>query len=197
MGAPDGTNRADSELASGTASPRSSFDRALSDLTDDARRTAARSARVERHDREVAAGLSATFLGTLVELSESGNPVLLVTVGGHHHRGVVTSVGTDVVLLTTGTDRQRTLLAPFAIEAIRETAPAHSRTLHEAPGPTMGELLDQHGVDHRVTVQTVGGNRFMGRLLRVGVDQLALQLDGERDSLTIPLRAIAEAVIER
>ena len=45
-------------------------------------------------------------------------------------------------------------------------------------------------------VRTNGGNRFAGRLLGVGVDQLALRLDGEGDALTLPLSAIAEAVID-
>ena len=197
MGAPDGHNPTDPELLAGSSPGRPAFDRALSDLTDDARREAARADRQERQDRAVVAGLSATFLGTLVELCESNAPVVLVTVGGSHHRGVISLVGADVVVVATSAGHQRSLLAPAAIEAIRELGPGHSRAVHAIDdGPRMGELLDELAVDRRVAIGTIGGNRFMGRLLRVGVDQVTLQLDGERDALTVPLAAIAEAVID-
>lgn len=197
MGAPDGHNSA----AWGGPDPpdgeRSRLDRALSDLTDDARRDAARVSRIERQDREMAAGLSATFLGTLVEACESRTPVVLVTVGGGNHRGLVTMVGADVVVVSTGIDGRRSLLALFAIDAVRQVGAGHGRAVDSLEGgPSMAELLDDLAVDRRLAVGTVGGNRFMGRMLRVGVDQLTLRLDGEHDVLTIPLSAIAEVVIE-
>ena len=199
MGAPDGHNP--ESRGDPTASPgrSSAVDRALIEFTDDARRDLGRRSRIERSDREVVAGLSATFLGTLVELSETAAPAVFITSAGTHHRGLVAAVGRDVVVLRSGADGRRTLLAPAAIEAVRETRNLRSRDISTiAAGPRLGDLLDQLAEDGgRVTITTFGGNRFMGSLMAVGADQVGLRLDGENDVLTIPLASIAEAVTER
>jgi hypothetical protein len=180
---------------------RSTLDRAVSAFTDDARRDEARLSRAARQDRAVAAGLSATFLGTLVELCETGTAAVVVTGMGEHHRGQIVAVGSDVVVLSSVADRdsntdRRTFLSPTAIDAIRETGGLHRRSVLSVPeGPRMGDLLDELGTGSRISVGTLGGNRFMGTLLRVGADQLSLRLDGENDVLTLPLASIAQAVI--
>lgn len=197
MGVPDGHNTSPRGGQIVPEAGRTPIDRALTDFTDDARRDQVRRTRQEQADREVVAGLSATFLGTLVELSESRSTAVFVTVAGAHHRGIVAALGPDVVVVVAPGEERRTLLAPAAIDAIREPRIGRSREGYSVrAGPRMGDLLDEVGRDGaRVSVTTFGDNRFMGSLLSVGVDQMSLRLDGESDVLTIPLGSIAEAVV--
>lgn len=202
MGAPDRHNpESGGDDAPGTR--RSPVDRALVDLTDDARRDLIRRDRQDQHDRLVVAELSGTFLGTLIDLSETTAPAVVITGAGTHHRGTVATVGPDVVVMQSVAmhspgDRRRILISPAFVEAVRR--PHHDRprdTSVTAEGPRLGELLDDMaGARTRIVVTTFGGNRFTGTVLSVGVDQVELRLDGEGDGLTIPLAAIAEAVTE-
>ena len=167
-------------------------------FADEARRGEARRTRIERSDRAVAAELSATFVGTLVELAELGRPVVIVTGAGSHHRGRIAGVGADVIVVQRETDGRRVLLAPAAIDAIRESSPGHRRPVDDAPrSPRLADVLDELSTDGaRLAVVTAGGNRFMGRAQHVGVDQLVIGLDGDGDSLTLPLAAIFEVAVE-
>lgn len=197
MGAPDRHNPA----SGGETDPparRSPVDRALVDFTDDARRDLLRRDRQERHDRQVVAELSGTFLATLIDLSETAAPTVLITGSGTHHRGTVAAVGPDVVVLQSVGDRRRILVAPAFVEAVRRPRRNQPRDAPVvAEGPRLGELLDDMaGERTRIVITTFGGNRFVGTLLAVGLDQVDLRLDGEGEALTIPLAAIAEAVID-
>lgn len=183
--------------------PSQSFDEALGDFTDGARRSEAQLHRQQRHDNAIIAGLSASFRGSLVDAAEIGSPVVLLTRRGVHHRGAVVAVGSDVVALAPDTDGKRILIALDAIEAIRGTTSASSRGADDsADGPTLGSLLDEFAHDRaRAALTTAGGNQVMGVLLAVGTDQVTIQLDGgrERNSaelMTVSLAAIDEAVIE-
>ena len=177
----------------------SDFDRALTDFTDASRRRAAASERLQAADHAVVSGLSGNWFGTLTELAETGRPVLTITRSGAHHRGVVLAVGPNLVVLAPSLDGPRTLLHLRAVEAVRESGDGHVRS-SPAPsvGPDLGSLLDEASEDRaRVSIVTAGGNRFAGRILRVGEDQVTLRLDGEHDALTVPLDRIDEAVVER
>ena len=182
----------------------SSFDRALGDFADVSRREQAQLNRQQLSDHAILATLSGNFLGTLIELAESRSPIVLITRGGSHHRGAIVAVGTDVVALAPDLDGKRILLATRAIEAIRGPGISTSRAVDDvSDGADLATLLDQFGEDSsRVALLTTGGNRLMGRILGVGVDQLTLRLDGfeglegEADAMTISLAAIDEVVIE-
>ena len=177
---------------------RSPVDRALTGLTDEARRSEARTARQQRSDREILDGLSATFLGTLVDACEARALVVVVTAGGAHHRGLITAVGPDVVVMTLAGEDQRLLVAPMAIDAVREAGGVRSRSVADVgDGPRFADVLESFaGAGARLAVKTMGGNLFMGRLLQLGADQLTLTLDGDGHSLTVPLLSVAEVVIE-
>lgn len=183
--------------------PSQSFDEALGDFTDAARRSEAQLQRQQRHDNAIIAGLSGSFHGSLVDAAEIGSPVVLLTRRGMHHRGAVVAVGIDVVALAPDTEGKRILIALPAIEAIRGTTSTSSRAAAESPdGPTLGTLLDVFAQDRaRVALTTAGGNQIMGTMLAVGVDQVTIRLDGGRDRnsaelMTVSLDAIDEAVIE-
>ena len=196
MGAPE--HNAGSRDRPDPAAGRSAIDRALVEFTDGARRDRSRRSRQEHLDRRVVAELSGTFLGTLVDLLESGAPAVFVAGSGVHHRGIVAAVGRDVIVLRPPGDTRRILLAPAFVEAIRRPEPARPR---EGPvvadGPGLGSLLDDMAGDRpRISVTTFGGNRFMGTLRAVGEDQIEMKLDGGGDSMTLALPAVAEAVVE-
>lgn len=192
-------------MAERRPAPSQSFNEALSDFTDSARRTEAQLERRQRHDRAVLAGLSGTFRGALVEAAELGSPVVLVTRRGAHHRGAVVAVGDDVVALAPDIDGKRILLASRSIEAVRGRYSASTRSISETegePGPTLGSLLDDFAHDRsRVALLTAGGNQLMGELIAVGADQVTIRLDGsseihKSEHMTVALTAIDEAVIE-
>jgi hypothetical protein len=175
-----------------------SFDDELERLADDARRAEARRARLQRSDRAIAAGLSATLVGTLTELCETQSPVLVMTRSGDHIRGAIEMLGPDVVVLHGGR-AIRVLVRLSAIEGIREPGVGHDRELDSiSTGKTLGDHLDEMSVENqRLAITLASGNRAMGSVRRVGIDQVTLHLHGEDDSLTIPLAAIDQVVVDR
>jgi len=176
-----------------------SFDKNLTAMTDDARRAEAIRARQQRADREVAAALSGTFAGTLVELAETGSPVNIRTRSGSAIRGVVEQLGPDVVVVAQSDGSHQVLVRRLAIETLIEQGSGHDR--HHEPadeGPKLAELLDElSSRRERIAVTLSTGNHVMGSILRVGVDQVVLRLDGDADTATVPLFAIDQVVLAR
>lgn len=175
-----------------------SFDDALGQLTDDARRQDATRSRRQRADRSLAASLSATFAGSLVELLETQETAAVLMRSGSNVRGTIAAIGPDVlVLLSAGTTRS--IIRISAIEGLREGGHGHDRSVQEiADGPSWGELLDEFTHNgERLALTLRSGNRVMGTVERVGLDQVVLRLDGGADALTIPLQAIDQAVVDR
>jgi len=174
------------------------FDDELDRLSDDARRAEAKRARLQRSDRTVAAGLSGTLVGTLTELLETQSSVSLMTRSGSHIRGAIELLGPDVVVLRCGPGT-RVLVRTSAIEGIREPGAGHDRELDAiSTGKSLGDHLDELSSENRRLAMTLAsGNRVMGTVLRVGLDQVTLRLDGEADALTIPLAAIDQVVVEQ
>lgn len=175
----------------------SSFDRNLAALTDDARRELAIRARQERKDRALAAALSGTFAGTLVELAETRSPVSIRTRSEHTVHGTITDLGPDVVVLAPSDGLDRVLVRRLAIEAIVEQGPGHDRAADPiTTGPELAHLLDSYSEEReRISLTLSTGNRLMGSLLRVGQDQVVLRLDGDSDTVTVPLFAIDQVVL--
>lgn len=183
--------------------PPGSFEQALGDFADDARRTEAQRGRQQLHDNAVVAGLSGSFHGSLVELAEIGTPIVLITRGGLHHRGAIVAVGSDVVALAPDAGGKRILISIRAIEAVRGRAAPKNRTADDsATGPSLAILLDEFAQDRaRVALTTAGGHQLMGTLVAVGIDQVTLRLDGNidltnADQVTVALGSVDEAVIE-
>jgi len=179
-----------------TQSPNS-FDEQLGRLTDDARRANATLSRRQRSDRSLAASLSATFAGTLLELLETQTTTTVLTRSGSTIRGTVDVLGADLVVVRS-VGMSRTLVRISAIEGLREAGRGHDReTRIDFDGPSWGELLDELSHENQRLAITLGsGNRVMGAAERIGLDQLVLRLDGGADALTIPLHAIDQAVVD-
>jgi hypothetical protein len=175
------------------------FEQALGAFTDAGRLAAEIDARRQRSSHALLADLSGSWAGTLVELAELGAPVVVLTRAGNNHRGIILAVGPQLVVLAAGLDEPRVLLALDAIDAIREPGNGRRRELDTIPpGPDLASLLDEASEERaRVSIVTSSGATFMGRLMAVGVDQVTLRLDGDSDSLTMPIGRIDEAVIDR
>lgn len=172
------------------------FDTQLGSLADEARRDEAIRARRQRADRRLAAALSGTFTGTLMELSETGTTVTVLTRTGSTVRGHIVEVGPEVIVVHVG-NRSRVLVSRNAIEGLRESGAGHNRTVLDVPeGPEMASILDGHaGHRDRASFTLSTGNRLMGIIDRVGVDQIVVSLDGDGESMTIPLTAIDQVVL--
>lgn len=172
------------------------FDAQLDSLADEARRDEAIRARRQRADRRLAAALSGTFSGTLTELYETGATVTVLTRTGATIRGQIAEIGPDVVVLRSGA-RSRVIVSRVAIEGLREPGVGHDRTIHEIDGGAeMASLLDEYAAHRDRAAFTLStGNRLMGTIDRVGIDQVVISLDGEGESMTIPLIAIDQVVL--
>lgn len=175
----------------------SSFDSHLTDLTDGARRAEAARDRLSQSDRALAAALSGTFAGTLTELAETRAPVNVMTRTGSSIRGTVLALGPDVVVLSPADGQNRVLIRRIAIEALIEQGPGHDRDIPVIDsGPELAELLDEYSeANDRLALTMSTGNKLMGAVQRVGVDQMVLRLDGDADTVTVPLHAIDQVVI--
>lgn len=175
----------------------SPFDTHLTDLTDGARRAEAARERLRRSDRALAAALSGTFAGTLTELAETRAPVNVMTRTGSSIRGTVTALGPDVVVVSPADGQNRVLIRRLAIEAVIEHGPGHDRDVEVIDsGPELAELLDEYSEDNdRLALTMSSGNRLMGSVQRVGIDQMIIQLDGDADAVTVPLHAIDQVVM--
>lgn len=177
----------------------SAFDRELQALADEERRASNARARLQRADRKIMDGLSGTFVGTMIELAETGAPVTVLTRTEAAVRGTVATVGSDVVVIRTAGASSDVLLRISAIEGLLESGSGHDRSSSgHRSGPTFAELLDRYSeTSERVAVTTASGNMVMGSVQRVGEDQLVLKLDGSGDSLTVPTTAIDQVVTSR
>lgn len=173
------------------------LDAALTDFTDGTRRDEARRNRQTLADQAVVDGLSGTFRGTLVDLAEARRPLTILTRSGAHHRGVISTVGLDVVVVGDTTNPRRLLLAIDAIEGLRAPHLGRGRTTADVAGPHLADVLDSvFDSGQRAAITTRGGNRLMGVVDHVGQDQLTLRLDGDSDALIIAISGIDEVAVE-
>ena len=178
--------------------PHGDFDSHLHALADEARRQEAIAARRRKADRRVSAALSGTFAGTLTELAEAGSVVSILTRVGSAIRGQIIALGPEVLVVRTG-DQNRVALRTSAIEGVRESGSGHDRTVDEiTSGADLAQILDAQAHDRRrVSFTMSSGNHIMGQINRVGLDQVVVTLDGDGETMTVPLFAIDQVVIER
>lgn len=175
----------------------SPLDAALTNFTDGTRRDEARRARQTRTDQAVVDGLSGTFRGTLVDLAEARRPLTILTRSGAHHRGVISTVGADVVVVGDASNPQRLLIAIEAIEGLRAPHLGRGRASNHSSGPHLADLLDSvFDSGQRAALTTRGGNRLMGVVDHVGEDQVTLRLDGDSDTVVVAISSIDEVAVE-
>jgi len=176
----------------------SNFDARLAEMADEARRTEAVQARLKREDRKLAAALSGTFAGTLTEIAETGAPVSVQMRTGGIVRGQIVALGPHVVIVRVNETTQA-VLSRLAIEGLREVGTGHDRTVDVIDsGADLAQILDDYAQGGRRIAFTLStGNVMMGRIDRVGIDQVVIRLDGDGESMTIPLIAIDQVMVSR
>lgn len=146
----------------------------------------------------------ARFSGVLRDLCEQRAAVVVTTVVGNVHRGSITAVGRDFVVVQAGTSRSQ-LLAIRAISTVRT-----------APGARRGAVTGRRDHAHDVTLQEVlsgiaparaevvaftasESNGVAGRLVAAGEDVVTIQLhaadQGQIAYVHMPAHALAEIAV--
>jgi hypothetical protein len=174
------------------------IDRLLADLTawsaeqrgDDAARSRSRERSLRRQAAE-----SATWAGTLVDLAESGAPVVVQVAGGRSHRGVIVGVGPDYVAVQ-AEGVTLTLIDLAGVASVRSlrsgstsaaggSRPPHPRTMMQALAVCAEE---------RPRVRVVAaGETVTGELIGVGGDVLSVRLDADPPTVAyVPAASVSE-----
>ena len=173
----------------------------FAELVDRARAEGAAQARSRERWLRQQAEESAELTGTLVDLAERAEVVMVSTVAGRRHQGTLAAVATDFVVVRAlgGADTW----IPFdAIAVVRPQRGRQSRAATgDRPPPLdlrLAELLAELAADRpRVRVVSRGdGEAVAGELRGVGVDVVMLALDGEPGGLCyVPLQSLAEVAV--
>ena len=147
----------------------------------------------------------ATLAGVLVALGEREAEVMLRTVGGRVHRGVIGGVGQDFCRLRTRSGED-VLVALRAVVTVRPVAARGDHAVRAGPGAggapvddlSLGEALGRIAPERpEVAVGCVdGGPPLVGRVRSVGRDVLTLQPDGEPPTpCHVALLAVADVTV--
>jgi hypothetical protein len=171
----------------------------------DARAKEAADARVRERWLRAQAAEEASLAGVLLALAERRETVVLTTAPGRRHRGVVTGVGMDFVVIE-GPAGTPTLVALAALADVRVaeggTEPASrsaARTTttgdgagRGALGVRLGDVLAQAaGQRPRVAVHA-GAASVVGQLRAVGSDVLTVRTDGDARAVYVGLASVSE-----
>ena len=187
-----------------TPRPRSGFSRspvdvALARLLSEARVAEATSVRSRGRWLRQQSDEEATLLAVLVDLGETGAPVVVGVRGRGATVGTVTVVGADVVVLQTAVGE---LLVPLAsLGWVRAepgtTVPVGGRTIDAPVG--LAALLTELAADRAaVAVGTTDGDRLVGELRAVGRDVVRLAEPARPGAgVVVPLAAVTEVLVTR
>jgi hypothetical protein len=161
------------------------------ELADESRAADAVRRRTQARWLRQQAAEEATLAGVLVDVSERGDVVSLRSVSGRTHRGVVSFVGGDHVVVGDVWVRLAAVVAlRFAGDAATgdRTPPRDTRLV---------ESLAQLAPDRpAVVVVALDGSSLRGELVGVGADVLTLALDGDRSQRCIvSVHTVAEVVV--
>jgi hypothetical protein len=172
------------------------------DLADDAAHEAAVRARAEERDLRARAAELASWAGTLRDLAEREDPVVLTGRSGRSHRGVLVAVAEDYVALRLP-GGQTVAVAADAVSSVRpEPGSAATPAMGDrerAQDRTLLELLDRAAEERRRVAVAVEGaaDVLQGTLVGVGEDVVSLRLDShERGMVYLRSRAVLEVVVE-
>ena len=161
----------------------------------DARAREAADARVRERWLRAQAEEESSLAGVLLALAERRDTVVVTTVAGRRHRGVVAGVGVDFAALQAPAGTT-TLVALAALGDVRVAEGGRrSATTGEGTvelGVRLGEVLAQAaGQRPRISVQA-GAAAVVGDLRAVGGDVLTVRADGEAGAVYVPLASISE-----
>lgn len=152
----------------------------------------------ERTLRSVAAE-EATLSGIVVDLAEQQSQVVVRTLAGRFHRGVIVATGRNFLVVR---DAPRApVFVPFGgVAWVRPSGSLHHDAAGARPSPlgtSFAAILVVLATDRpRVQVATAGDEPLAGTLQSVGADVLTLRLDGDgRMWAHVPLASVAEIVL--
>ena len=134
--------------------------------------------------------------GVLLALAERRETVLVTTVAGRRHRGVVAGVGVDFAALQASAGGT-TLVAFAALGDVRVVEGGGRSTPTTGGGSVelgvrLGEVLAQAaGQRPRISAQA-GAAAVVGDLRAVGGDVLTVRADGGGGAVYVPLASISE-----
>jgi hypothetical protein len=136
----------------------------------------------------------ATMAGVLCDLAERRVPVVVDTIVGSRHRGMVSAVAADFVVLRV--ERRDVLVALDAVAVVRPepgvAAPVGDRPVDVGLRLTdaLAYLVSERP---RVLVLLRSGERVAGELRTIGRDVASIELDGPaRAAAYVPVVAITE-----
>jgi hypothetical protein len=162
----------------------------------DARAREAADARVRERWLRAQAEEESSLAGVLLALAERRDTVVVTTVAGRRHRGVVAGVGVDFAALQAPAGNT-TLVALAALGDVRVVGGSRrsGATTGEGTvelGVRLGEVLAQAaGQRPRISVQA-GAAAVVGDLRAVGGDVVTVRADGEAGAVYVPLASISE-----
>jgi hypothetical protein len=165
---------------------------AFDELADESR--AADAVRRRTHARWLRqqAAEEATLVGVLVDLAERGDPVSLRSASGRTHRGVVSFVGGDHVVV--GEAVRVRFAAVVAVRFAGELASGDRAAVRDT---LLVESLSDLAPDRpAIVVVTFDGTSMRGELVGAGADVISLVLDGDRsERCVVAVDAIAEVIV--
>jgi hypothetical protein len=162
----------------------------------DARAREAADARVRERWLRAQAEEESSLAGVLLALAERQETVVLTTVFGGRHRGVIAGAGVDFAALRAPAGAT-TLVAFAALADVRVVGAGRRSTTTTgqatvALGVRLGEVLAQAaGQRPRVSVQA-GAATVVGDLRAVGGDVLSLRADGDAGVVYVALASVSE-----
>jgi hypothetical protein len=165
---------------------------AFDELADEARATDAVRRRSQARWLRRQATEEATLAGVLVDLSERGDVVSLRSASGRTHRGPVSFVGGDHVVV--GHD---VWVRSAAIVAVRFTGDVATGDRVPVRDTRLVESLAELAPDRpAVVVVAFDGSSIRGELVGVGADVVTLVLDGDRSQrCVVVVDTIAEVIV--
>ena len=161
----------------------------------DARAREAADARVRERWLRAQAEEESSLAGVLLALAERRETVVVTTVTGRRHRGVVAGVGVDFAALQTPAGATN-LLALAALGDVRVVEGGRRATTtgdgEVELGVRLGDVLAQAaGQRPRISVQA-GVAAVVGDLRAVGGDVVTVRADGEAGVVYVPLASVSE-----
>ena len=160
--------------------------RAWEELLDQARADALVGERVRERWLGQQAAASATLVGALLDLAESGAGVTIGVRGGRRHDGTIAALGTDVLVLA-----ERGAQVAVPLPALKTVRPLPGGGSGVATGDrpaaldlTFGEIVARIAADRPDGWICLGdGETLSGVVLAVGVDVLSLRVAPGADGI--------------
>ena len=167
-----------------------------------ARAREAADARVRERWLRAQAAEGASMAGVLLDLAERRETVVVATIAGRRHRGLVTGVGEDFVAIESpsGTITLVALSGLGDVRVVGRSVGSGSRVAANTGdrpgrgslGARLADVLAQAaGGRPRVLVQT-GAASVGGDLRGVGLDVLTVQTDGDAGPVYVSLPSLSE-----